>query len=237
MGNLRVGHLVEAGLWLGFALFLYIFSFQFEKEIEIYKYGASAWPRAIILLMVIAAVGQLLWHWRRGDGGSEGMLGAASDDGAENAARDAGHSNVAWYALTAVQLAIPFLYMRVPHWMESAAALDKGGLHSAKLACAAIAIGVFAWLMRKNKVGAILALPILFAAMLQDLGFYAIAPFFILGVMYLMGEKRVKWMVPITVLLYGLILFLFLNLLYVGLPTGNVSPFYDFGTWVVKVLQ
>ena len=237
MGNLRVGHLVEAGIWLGLACVLLVYSFEFEREIEIYKYGASAWPRAIIALMVIAALGQLVWQWRRGDGEGQGMLGAAADEGAESAAREAGHTSVRFYAHTGLLLIVPFAYMRVPAWIAQVLSLEKDGLHIVKLIVAALAVGVFIALMARNKVGAMLALPILFAALLQDLGFYALAPVFILGVMYLMGERRVRWMVPLTVVLYGIMLLLFLNLLYVGLPTGNISPFYEYGTWVVKVLQ
>ena len=59
--------MVEAGLWLSLCLFLFIYSFEFNQEIEIYKFGASAWPRAIILLIAIAAIGQLVHHWLRGD--------------------------------------------------------------------------------------------------------------------------------------------------------------------------
>ena len=59
MGNLKPGHIVEAALWLTLVVVLYIYSFEFDKEIEIYKFGASAWPRAILLLIAIAAIGQL----------------------------------------------------------------------------------------------------------------------------------------------------------------------------------
>lgn len=237
MGNLRIGHLVEAGLWLGLALVLYLYSFDFEQEIEIYKYGASSWPRVIIGLVVLAALGQLYWNWRRGDGDSEGMLGAASDDGAQTAAQEAGHATLGWYLFTGLLLTLPFLYLRVPHWIAQGIGLEKDGLGAIKLFCGAAVLAVFIWLMPRNKVGAILALPILFAAFLQDFGFYAMAPLFIMSVMFLMGEQRWKHMLAVTAGLYGLLLFLFLSLLYVGLPTGNVSPFYDFGTWVVTVLQ
>ena len=81
---------------------LLVYSFEFEQEIEIYKYGASAWPRAIIALMVTAAVGQLVWQWRTGDGEGQGMLGAAADEGAESAAREAGHTSVRFHAHTAL---------------------------------------------------------------------------------------------------------------------------------------
>ena len=35
MGKLRIGHLVEAGLWLSLCLFLYVYSFEFDRDIEI----------------------------------------------------------------------------------------------------------------------------------------------------------------------------------------------------------
>ena len=74
MGKLRVGHLVEAAFWLGLCLFLYAYSFEFDKDIEIYKFGATAWPRAIILLIAIAAIGQLVHHWYKGDEASSKMI-------------------------------------------------------------------------------------------------------------------------------------------------------------------
>ena len=239
MGKLKTGHLVEAGLWLALALFLYIYSFEFEKNIEIYKFGATAWPRAILLLIVIAAIGQLIYHWKRGDETSSNMMSAASDDGAEEAAHDADHSSLSWYLGTFGLLIIPFIYMLVPDWIGALFGLEaKGtGLHLIKLVVAAALLVVFSLFMNRNHVGAILTLPIFFAAMLQDLGFYALAPLFIVGVMYLMGERRIKPMALIMLLIYGLMLFLFVNLLYVGLPTGNIHPFYDFGTWMVTILQ
>ena len=56
MGNLRTGHLVEAGIWLSLSLVLFIYTFEFDQEIEIYGYGATAWPRAILLFIAIAAI-------------------------------------------------------------------------------------------------------------------------------------------------------------------------------------
>jgi len=37
--------------------------------------------------------------------------------------------------------------------------------------------------------------------------------------------------------IYVLLMLLFVIILYVGLPTGYVRPFYDFGTWMVTILQ
>ena len=237
MGNLRIGHIVEAGLWLGFVLFLYIYSFEFDKEIEIYKFGASAWPRAILLLIAIAAIGQLIYHHRVGDGGASSMIGQANDDGSVEAAAESDHNSFKWYLHTFFLLAIPFVYMNLPEAVAAMMGLEKPGLHVAKLVCAGGLLIVYLYSIGNNHVGAILALPILFAAFLQDYGFYAMAPFFILGVMYLFGERRYKRMAVIMFGLYAVLLFFFLSLLYVGLPTGNISPFYEFGTTMVNILQ
>ncbi len=237
MGKLRPGHFIEVGLWLALAAVLYVYSFEFERNIEIYKFGATAWPRAIILLMVVAALGQLLYHWKDGDEPTSGTLGAASDDGSEDAARKTGHTSLRWYMSTLTLLVIPFAYMRVPGWAAEVFALDDGGLHAAKLVCAAVLILVYLVLTWRNHVGGILALPIFFAALLEDMGFYATAPLFIVGVMFLMGERRPKWMAIVAALIMGILLFLFVSVLYVGLPTGNVHPFYDFSHWLVTLIQ
>ena len=237
MGNLRTGHLVEAGLWLGLCLFLYIYSFEFEKDIEIYKFGATAWPRAIILLMTIAALGQLFHHWKRGDESSSEIIDAATGDGSEEAAHDAHHEGIKWYASTFGLLLIPFAYMRVPDWIVALLSVDGAAVHIIRIICAAILIGIFIYYMRRNMVGAILTLPLFFAAMLEDMGFYSLAPFFIIGVMFLFGEQRPKPMMAIMALIFGLLMLLFVKILFVGLPVGNLHPFYDIGSWVVTVLQ
>ncbi|MXZ80843.1 MAG: hypothetical protein F4Z15_05640 [Gammaproteobacteria bacterium] len=237
MRNLRAGHIVEAVFWLGLVLFLYLNSFDFDQEIEIYKYGASAWPRAILLLIAVAAVGQFAGHWLRGENRSLGMLDKASDDGAEAAARLSDHNNPKWYAWTFLLLAIPFIYMNLPEILATALSLEKPGLHTAKLLCAAALLIVFILAIRGNPVGGMLTLPLLFGAFLQDFGFYFTAPLFVLGTMYLMGERRWKSMIMIGALIIGILLALFVSLLYVGLPTGNISPFYEFGTAVVNLLQ
>ena len=237
MGKLRTGHLVEAGLWLGLCLFLYIYSFEFERDIEIYKFGATAWPRAIVLLMTIAAIGQLFHHWKRGDEASSEIIDAATDDGSEEAAHDAHHEDLKWYASTFGLLLIPFAYMRIPDWIVALLSVEGGTVHFIRIVCAAILIGIFIYYMRRNMVGAILTLPLFFAALLEDMGFYSLAPFFIIGVMYLFGEQRPKPMVAIMALIFGLLMLLFVKILFVGLPVGNLHPFYDIGSWVVTVLQ
>ena len=237
-GKLEAKHIVEVALWLSLCAFLFVYSFEFDKDIEIYKFGASAWPRAIILLIAIAAIGQFFQHWKRGDEVSSEMLSAAVDDGSEEAAQESEHSGLHWYISTFGLLLIPFAYLRVPDWIAALLGIEEGaGVHLTRIVVAAILVATFAYFMRRNMVGAILTLPLFFATLLEDFGFYSLAPFFILGVMYLFGERRVKPMLAIMLLVLGLLLMLFVKILYVGLPTGNIHPFYDIGTWVVTVLQ
>jgi len=237
MGRLRIGHLVEAALWLSLCLFLYIYSFEFDRNIEIYKFGATAWPRAIILLMAIAAIGQLAHHWYKGDEASSDIISAAVDDGAEEAAHEAHNEGFKWYLSTIGLLAIPFVYMRVPDWIAAAFGAGADGLHLLRIAVAAILTAVVVYFIRLHRVRVTLMLPLFFAALLEDFGFYTLAPFFIVGIMYLFGERRPKPMLLVMALIYGLLLMLFVNILFVGLPVGNIRPFYDIGSWVVTVLQ
>ena len=237
MGKLRPGHLIEAGLWLSLCLFLFIYSFEFDQKIEIYKFGATAWPRAIILLIAIAAIGQLIHQWMRGDESSSAMIVAATDDGAGEAAHQSHHSSVKWYASTFGLLLIPFAYLRVPDWIAAIFSADGTSLHIIRVICAVILIGIFMFYMRRNLLGAMLTLPLLFAVLLEDMGFYSMAPLFIFGVMFMMGERKPKPMAMVAALIFGLLMLLFVKILYVGLPVGNIRPFYDIGSWVVTVLQ
>lgn len=237
MGKLRPGHMVEAGLWLSLCLFLFIYSFEFNQEIEIYKFGASAWPRAIILLIAIAAIGQLVHHWLRGDESSSETIGAAVDDGSGEAAHEAHHEDIKWYASTFALLVIPFAYMRVPEWIAALVSAEGSTVHIIRVICAVVLIGIFMFYMRRNLLGAMLTLPLLFAVLLEDMGFYSMAPLFIIGVMFMMGERKAKPMMIVAALIFGLLMLLFVKILYVGLPIGNIRPFYDIGSWVVTVLQ
>ena len=237
MGKLRIGHLVEAGIWLTLCLVLFIYTFDFNQEIEIYKFGASSWPRAILLLMAVAAIGQLIHHWARGDESTSDMIDKANDDGSEDAAEEAHHSDFKWYLSTFGLLVLPFAYLRVPGWIITLFSAEGLTTHAIKIVCAAILIGIFVFYMRRNLLGAMLTLPLLFAALLEDMGFYSLAPFFIIGVMFMFGERRPKPMAMVAALIYGLLMLLFVSILFVGLPIGNIHPFYDIGGWMVNLLQ
>jgi len=184
MGKLRPGHLIEAGFWLSFAALAYYYSFEFDQPIEIYKFGASSWPRAIILLIALAALAQLWWQSRYGDEDLPEEIDIKPSEGAETATVHA-ESKQAYYF----------------------------------------------------RIGGLFLLPLLYAYFMNDLGFYASTPFFIVGVMWLMGERRWKYLLGVMAAAYIVIVIIFAKFLYVGLPVGNISPFYDFSNWLLVLLR
>ena len=56
MHRFSPGRWLEAVFWLGFAVLAYAFTFSFDREIEIYRFGAAGWPRAVIVLLALAAL-------------------------------------------------------------------------------------------------------------------------------------------------------------------------------------
>ncbi len=170
MGKLTGQHITETIVWLAIALVFFVLSFDFNQPIEIYPPGASSWPRAVIALMVFAALGNLYFHWKNGNALQEGRIGLTRDDETLNAKRDAR----AWF-----------------------------------------------------RIGSILLVPFIYAASLKTVGFYCATPVFIAAVIFLMGERRLLWIIVNTFLIYFLLIIFFLVLLNANLPQGTVSPFYD----------
>lgn len=65
MAQISRGQLFEVAFWFAFAAAAYALSLQFDRPMDMYRFGATAWPRAIILLIVLAAIGQLYDDLRR----------------------------------------------------------------------------------------------------------------------------------------------------------------------------
>ena len=233
MGRLTKGQMVEAAFWLILAAFFFAYSFEFNNEIEIYKYGATLWPRTILLLIALAAIGQLLDQRKNGNTASDNKMAAAHDDSAQATE----YNSLGWYINTFILLSLPFIYMILPDKLISYWGIAEDGEARIKIITAIVLFLAYIAISWRNHVGAILTLPLFFAALMEDMGFYALAPVFIIGVMILMGERRITRMAMVMPLIYGILIAFFVSLLYVGLPTGYVSPFYDFGTWMVKTFQ
>ncbi|MDO7732404.1 MAG: tripartite tricarboxylate transporter TctB family protein, partial [Paracoccaceae bacterium] len=82
---------------------------------------------------------------------------------------------------------------------------------------------------------AVLLTPFIFAYLLKPIGIYFSAPFFIAAIIWFFGERRWKVILIMTLFIYCVFIGLFLMILNAPLPQGNVSPFYDFSAWVLKL--
>ncbi len=179
MGRLKREHLIEAAVWLTIVVVFYGYSFEFNREIEIYKFGATAWPRTVIFLLLLATFGNLYYQYKYGSASQTGgMIGAV---GAEEEAK----SNAGWPA--------------------------------------------------RIKLIAVLFTPFIFGLLLKPVGIYFAAPFFIALIIWLFGETRVKAILIVTAGIYVIFLGLFLVILNAPLPQGNMSPFYDYSAWILKL--
>ena len=178
MGSMNRGQIFELAFWTFFAVGAFAVSFDFDRDIEIYKFGASGWPRAVILFIVLAVLGQLYHDLRERKTQRREAPGEVAKPA--EIERDTGY------------------YVRV---------------------------------------GAILLVPLIYAALLERLGFYFLTPVFIIVFLLIGGERRWGWIIGVTAFLYAAYLLLFAKLLYVGLPTGNVHPFYDFSNWLLVKIR
>ena len=80
MGKLRSVHLIEALAWLAIAAIFFIYSFEFNQKIEIYKFGATAWPRSILLMLILVIIGNLFYQRANGSEAQPGRVGITEDD-------------------------------------------------------------------------------------------------------------------------------------------------------------
>jgi len=176
MGRLSLGQWFEVGIWLVVAGAAFGFSLHFDRSIEMYRFGAAGWPRVIILLIALAALGQFVQDLRTAEDTQpqeSGFFDSFSDHG--------GH-----------------------------------------------------FILR---MGLTLVLPIVYAALLQGMGYYFLTPFFLAGYLYLTGERRVTALILVPLFIYGTVTLIFTRLLYVGLPIGYWPGFYDLGNWFVVLLR
>ena len=87
------------------------------------------------------------------------------------------------------------------------------------------------------RMGILLALPIVYAAMLEKMGFYFMTPVFLAGYLFVSGEHRWSRVILIPLVLWGGVTVLFTRYLYLSLPVGYWPGFYDFSNWLVVLLR
>jgi preprotein translocase subunit SecG len=79
--------------------------------------------------------------------------------------------------------------------------------------------------------------PLLFLFMIPRMGYYALAPLFIVGYMLLLGERKLIHLVVTSFMIYAVTLLVFTKLLFVPLPEGTWPGFYEFSSWIIVLLQ
>lgn len=77
------GEAAEAAIWLAFALGAWLYTYPFEHELRSYALGTVSWPRAIIVVIAICAVGQLADALRNGRSPAEAMKEPEEDASGE----------------------------------------------------------------------------------------------------------------------------------------------------------
>ena len=155
-------------------MIFYGFSFEFNQPIEIYIFGATAWPRVVIGLLLLSTIGNLWFQYRYGSA-TQGTLGQNE---------------------------------------EQADFSDPGTL---------------------PRMIAVLITPLIFAWLLKPVGMYFSAPFFIMAIILLFGERRWRAIILMTTVIYVVFIGLFRVVLNAPLPQGNMSPSYDFSAWILKM--
>ena len=79
LGRLTRTHLIEAIVFLLIVAIFYGFSFEFNQPIEIYRFGATAWPRVVIFLLLLATLGNLWFQYKYGSATQE-TIGQSNDE-------------------------------------------------------------------------------------------------------------------------------------------------------------
>ena len=177
MGNLSKFHFLEAAIWASIAIIFFVFSFEFNQGIEIYKFGATGWPRAVILMLVLVVIGNVFHQRTHGSSAQEGRVGVTDDelDGVDK-------------SMSSILNIVAFVF-----------------------------------------------LPLIYAWSLKPVGFYAATPIFAALVIILLGERRIKWIIGISALIYAILIGLFMVVLNAPLPQGTVSPFYDYSAFMLRM--
>ena len=105
MGNLKKSDLIEAVFWLALAGIFFAVTYDFNQQIEIYKFGATGWPRTILLLMVLVALGNVFYTLRHGGKALKSRVGASEEpDQIE-------YRGLRDYLKTGFILLLPFAYL------------------------------------------------------------------------------------------------------------------------------
>lgn len=102
MSRIPLRTMVEAGLWIAFAIVAYIFTYDFDRNIETYRFNATGWPRTVLVLLAVAALAHVFQVYR------DSLASQADDRGAADEAVDERPGRSAWRL--AAMLGLPVVY-------------------------------------------------------------------------------------------------------------------------------
>jgi len=71
--------LTEAVIFLLIVALFYGYTFEFNQPIEIYRFGATAWPRVVIGLLLITTLGNIWFQYKHGSA-TQSTIGQKEDD-------------------------------------------------------------------------------------------------------------------------------------------------------------
>ena len=151
MGQLTKSHLVESAVWALIALVFFGYSFEFNQPIEIYKFGATGWPRVILILLLLVTAGNLYHLYRHGSAVQKGRVGIA-----ETEASSTDYSDPGTLAKVVAVLFTPFIFAYL---------LKPVGMYSA----APVFIAMIIWLFGERRWQWILGITVLIYAILLGL--------------------------------------------------------------------
>jgi hypothetical protein len=83
----------------------------------------------------------------------------------------------------------------------------------------------------------IFLLPLVYLVLLPRTGFFVTTPVFVAAFLWVLQVRRVRLLVSVTAIAYGLVLLIFVRLFYVALPVGNWPVFYDVNNWIVVAVR
>ena len=99
----NLGLFIEWAIWVACALIAYSITSEFDKPIESYRYGATGWPRFILLAIMIGATFQAIFKYLNWEGTDEAESDSA---GTPDAARHWTQKLV-----TVAIFAVPLIYL------------------------------------------------------------------------------------------------------------------------------
>ncbi len=104
MGNHRSSDVIEVVFWLALAIIFFAVSFEFNQPIEIYKFGATGWPRVILFLTAVVAIGNFYQAYKKGAVAHKGRVGALDEADAVH------YKSFSQYLQTGWLLILPLIY-------------------------------------------------------------------------------------------------------------------------------